>query len=229
MVSFYLVGLEEGVLIHLTYVDLEVSIVNVNAVGCLLEVDVANAVNVDIVVGNDTEFRVGSSSLDSSGSSGDVVALETLSLDRRLLLDVCRRSVVRQAGQAVLADINAALGQARASLRVRSGMSVHVGSKASEAEKNSRLHCDKRGNQGDKQAREAPERGLNDRPCEATCWLIYWNNEEPLDPFMLKTSTTASRPSRKIFPSEFLISIQNPDVTLEEECGHVSQSRFTAS
>lgn len=110
---------------------------------CLLEVDVANAVNVDIVVGNDTEFRVGSSSLDSSGSSGDVVALETLSLDRRLLLDVCGRSVVRQARQAVLADINAALGQARGSLQLWGGMSVHVGSKAGEAKKDSRLHRDR--------------------------------------------------------------------------------------
>lgn len=219
-----------GVLIRLTYVDLEVSIVNVNAVSCLLEVDVANAVNIDIMVGNDTEFRIGSSSLDSSGSSGDVVTLETLSLDRRLLFDVCRGSVVRQARQAVLADINAALGQARGGLQLRGGMSVHVGSKASEAKKDGRLHCGSREavrelNKLERHQSEDRMIDLVKQPAGSSIGILrsLWSL------LCSGLSTIASHPSRKMFPSEFLISIQNPDVTLEVECDHVSQSRFTAS
>lgn len=71
-----------------THVDFKVSIVNVDAVDSLLEVDMANAVDIKVVVVNHAELGVRSKSLDSSGSSGYVVTLEVHRLDRSLVFDI---------------------------------------------------------------------------------------------------------------------------------------------
>lgn len=108
----------------------------------LLEVDVANAVDINIMVVDHAEFCVRSKSLDSPGSGGYVVSLEVYRLQRRLVLDIdmSRRRVVGKTGQVILADVDAAPSQVGAGVMLLGWVGVHGGSQASEAKEDGRLH-----------------------------------------------------------------------------------------
>lgn len=122
-----------------THVNVEVSIVNVNAVCLLLEVDVGNAVVANVVVVHQAELSLGHELLESlSGSRDIVLALE--SLNSRLHSGDGRVGVVGLGGQTegLEADEAASLDLLATVGRV----GADGGSGAKKAQSDDRLHCD---------------------------------------------------------------------------------------
>lgn len=96
-----------------TYVDVEVGVVDINAVGSLLEVDVANAVGANVVVLDGAEGHVGEGALDELGGSGNVVIILGVGEGVHHLGGGLVLGVLGHGGKAVRVDINAARAETR--------------------------------------------------------------------------------------------------------------------
>lgn len=110
-----------------TYINMEVGIVNVDAVNSLLEVHVGNAIVPDVVILNHAELGVGSNLLDQLRRSLNVV---TGAGDGEASLDRAGLGVAADARDGVLLQVNATLAEAR--VRV-GGSSLRVGVDGHEA------------------------------------------------------------------------------------------------
>lgn len=118
-----------------SYVDVEVGIVNIKPVNSLLEVDVANAVGTNIVVTNNTELSVGRKLLDELGGGVDVVG--TLQeRDGRGRLRLSSVGVRAKLGKTEGLDIDAAAADVVAGGR----MGKDLRGRAQEADEGQALH-----------------------------------------------------------------------------------------
>lgn len=127
----------------LSYVDVEIGIVNVNTVNSLLKVDVGNSINIDVVVSNNAELGIRQDLLGERLSSLDVGGALADGLDLDIILGDSRNGVVGDLRQTELLEVQAAPGEVGRVRITPLGVSLHIGSEASEAEEDERLHDDR--------------------------------------------------------------------------------------